>query len=329
MVNKMIRFLKSISLSLLIIIFTIFVTVTAFCISAGSTLTDGVSILNPRQNIHGDGYEWHNPSDTLTLNNLKIDTEDEYGLKIADGATVILKGNNYIKASKAALYIGGNVVIRGSGTLTLEGGETGILCNSIKNTDKLSITGGTYTIKGGTDGIRADFSKVALSGGSLTISGGSGYAVSVRELQTSAGVTVKASGSFYSSYSMLIQGTNLSVESSKSALLSDGTLKTESMTMKTGATLSSLSDAETYSGENAVATVSTLDTSMKSILFGPPYSIAIDILLLITAVILLSAAIFLPPIIRKMKAESIIKRVKAEETERKQQKKIQKKNTIS
>ena len=326
MVIKMIRISKPLSLSFVIIIFA---AITALCICAGNTLTEGVSILNPKQNIHGDGYEWHNPSDTLTLTNLKIDTDDEYGLKIADGATVILKGNNYIKASKAALYIGGNVVIRGSGTLTLEGGETGILCNSIKNTDKLSITEGTYNINGGIDGIRADFSRVALSGGKLTVSGGSGYAINVRELQTSAGVTIKATGTLYSSYSMLIQGTNLTVESSQPALLSDGTLKTESMTIKTGTTLSALSDADSYSGENAITTISTLDTSIKSILFGAPYSIAVDITLLIAAIAVLAAAIVIPPVIRKKEAQSIIKSLEAAEAEKKQQKKIQKKSAIS
>ena len=64
--------------------------------------------------MRGEGYFWDNPKHShLTLSDLRIDTEDEYGLKITDGATVILKGDNRIKATKAALYIGGNVIFRG------------------------------------------------------------------------------------------------------------------------------------------------------------------------------------------------------------------------
>ena len=211
------------------ILLTLAIVVPLFAclnVSAAKTLTEGVSILNPRQNMRGEGYFWDNPKDTLTLSDLRIDTEDEYGLKITDGATVILKGDNRIKATKAALYIGGNVIFRGNGTLTLEGGETGILCNSTNNSDKLSITSGTFNVRGGTDAVRAEYSKVAMSGSAvLNLKAGKGYAANVRELIMSAGVTVDAQGSLYSSYSMLIQGTNLTVSSDKAALLSDGTLK--------------------------------------------------------------------------------------------------------
>lgn len=317
---------------ILTILITLALTVPLFSclnISAAKTITECVSILNPRQNMRGDGYYWDNPNDTLTLTNLNIDTEDEYGLKIADGATVILKGDNHIKASKAALYIGGNVVFRGNGTLTLEGGETGILCNSTKNTDKLSITSGIFTVRGGTDAIKAEFSKVSLSGSAeLTLKSGKGNAVSVRELVMSAGVTLNAVGSLYSSYSMLIQGANLTVSSESSALVSDGTLKLESMNIKVGDSTSSLSDASEYNGENAVTTVSTLDTGIKSILFGDKCSIAVDIILLVVVIAILAAAVVVPIVVRKKKAAAIIEQVKLAEAEAKKQKKEAKKKRL-
>lgn len=90
------------------ILLTLAIVVPLFAclnVSAAKTLTEGVSILNPRQNMRGEGYFWDNPKDTLTLSDLRIDTEDEYGLKITDGATIILKGDNRIKADKScALY---------------------------------------------------------------------------------------------------------------------------------------------------------------------------------------------------------------------------------
>lgn len=296
-------------------------------VSAAKTLTEGVSILNPRQNMRGDGYYWDNPNDTLTLSNLRIDTEDEYGLKITDGATVILKGDNRIKASKAALYIGGNVIFRGNGTLTLEGGETGILCNSINNTDKLSITSGRFTVRGGTDAIKAEYSKVSLSGSAvLELKAAKGYAANVRELIMSAGVTVEAQGTLYSSYSMLIQGTNLTVTSDNSALVSDGTLKLESMKLKAGDSATALSDITEYKGEKAISAVSTLDTKVKSILFGEKYSIALDIILLIVVIAALAAAVIIPILVRKKRAEAVIEQVKKAEAEAKRLKKEAKKN---
>ena len=310
------------------IILTLAIVVPLFAclnVSAAKTLTEGVSILNPRQNMRGEGYFWDNPKDTLTLSDLRIDTEDEYGLKITDGATVILKGDNRIKATKAALYIGGNVIFRGNGTLTLEGGETGILCNSTNNSDKLSITSGTFNVRGGTDAVKAEYSKVAMSGSAvLNLKAGKGYAANVRELIMSAGVTVDTQG--YSSYSMLIQGANLTVSSDKAALLSDGTLKLESMKIKAGDSSSSLSDIAEYSGEKAITAVSTLDTRTKSILFGDRYPVAVDIILLIAVIAALAAAVVVPIVVRKKKAAAVIEQVKLAEAEAKKLKKEAKKN---
>lgn len=312
------------------ILLTLAIVVPLFAclnVSAAKTLTEGVSILNPRQNMRGEGYFWDNPKDTLTLSDLRIDTEDEYGLKITDGATVILKGDNRIKATKAALYIGGNVIFRGNGTLTLEGGETGILCNSTNNSDKLSITSGTFNVRGGTDAVKAEYSKVAMSGSAvLNLKAGKGYAANVRELIMSAGVTVDTQGSLYSSYSMLIQGANLTVSSDKAALLSDGTLKLESMKIKAGDSSSSLSDIAEYSGEKAITAVSTLDTRTKSILFGDRYPVVVDIILLIAVITALAAAVVVPIVVRKKKAAAVIEQVKLAEAEAKKLKKEAKKN---
>ncbi len=294
--------------------------------SAGSRLTDCVSILNPKQNIHGDGYEWHNPSDTLTLTNLHIDTEDDYGLKIPDGATVILEGKNVIKASQAALYIGGSVIFRGNGSLTLEGGQYGILCNSIKNDDKLTLTSGTYTILGGIDGIHSEFQRVALSGGTITVTGTDGYSINVRDFQTSNNVTVHATGSFHSSYQMLLQASNLSISSKEPALLADKYLKLESMTLKAGDTLSSLAVVDAYTNEKALTTASTFDDSRKSLIFGSSVPFFVDILLLVVVLSVLATVIVLPILHRKKKAQAAIAARDAAEAEARRLKKQNKKN---
>ncbi len=311
---------------LLTIFLLVFTVLAALPVSAGKLLTDGVSILNPRQNIHGDGYEWHNPSDTLTLTNLNINTGDDYGLKLPDGATVILEGKNYIKASVAALYIGGDVIFRGDGSLTLEGGEYGILCNSTKGNHTLTITEGSYTITGGTDGIHSEYQKVALSGGKITVTGGSGYSVNARDFQTGNNVTVKATGSFRSSYSMLLQAANLTIESKEPVLIADKYLKLESMTLKAGDSLSSLTAVESYTNEKALVTVSTFDGSRRSLIFGDTVPFFVDILLLIVIVAGLAAVIVVPILIKKKKVQAVIAARDAAEAEAKRQKKLSKKN---
>jgi len=307
-------------------ILLIILTALAFPVSAGKPLTDGVSILSPQEDIKGDGYYWNNLTKTLTLNNLNITTHDDYGLKIADGATVILEGKNYIEASVAALYIGGDVIFRGSGSLTLTGGQYGILCNSTKSEHKLSVTSGTYTIEGGTDGIHSEFQKVALSGGKMTVTGTEGYSINVRDFQTANNVTVKATGSFYSSYSMLLQAANLTIESKDPALIADKYLKLERMTLRAGDSLSSLSAVEIYTDEKALSTVSTFDNSRRSLIFGESVPFFVDILLLIVVLAGLAAIIVLPILHKRKMILVAIAARDAAEVEAKRLKKLNNKN---
>ena len=268
-------------------------------IFAGSTVTECVSLLQVKKNLHGNGYEWDNPNDTLTLTNLDLRTEDDYGFKICDGATVILEGNNYIEASKAALYIDGDVVFRGSGTLTLVGGDYGILCNSASTSKKLTITAGTYQVRGGKGGIKSDFVKVHLTGGKFTIHGGSGYAVDAREFQTGGNVTIDATGSFYSSYRMILEAANLQIVSEEAAIIAPKTLSIASMKLRAGDDLKSLSSVVEYSGQKALVTSSTYDEGLKSLLFGDSVSFAVDVLVLVGVLLLLTATIVLPILIRR------------------------------
>ncbi len=308
-----------------LIFFLLLFLSAALSVGASSTYTEGISLMDVRQNVRADGYTWNNRTDTLTLDGLNIQTEDDYGLKLPGGATVVLKGKNTISASVAALYMEQDVKIRGTGSLTLEGGQYGIYLNAAGATSKLSISGGSFTITGGEDGIRADVGRVTLSGGKLTIRGGSGYAVNVREFMAGSGVTVTATGSFYSSYSMLLQGANLSVSSDRPALLADRSLKLESMRLMAGESLTSLSSVDEYGGEKALTTKSTLPTGVKSLLFGESKSIVWDILLLVSALAVLAALIVLPVLIRKKKAKVITEAREAAKAEEKAAKKQQKK----
>ncbi len=313
----------------LICILTTLILLLSLCSltpSAAARLTECVSILNPKQNISGEGYQWQNKTDTLVLTGLNIVTEDDFGLRICDGATVVLEGKNYIKASKAAVYLEGNVIFKGNGSLTVVGGEYGILCCSPKTEHKMTVTGGTYSVTGGIDGIHSDHQKVAFSGGNVTVTGTKGCAINAYELQTGNNVTIKATGSLRASYRMQLQASNLKVESKEAALQSGGILKLEHMTLKAGSNLESLTAVETYGNEAALATVSTFDTSRRSILFGDKVPFAVDVILLIAVLLLLAAVIVLPILHKQHQAKLAIAARDEAEAERKRQKKLNKKS---
>ena len=180
---------------------------------AATTLTEGVSILNPKQNIHGVGYEWDNIHDTLTLTNLNIDTDDDYGLKVPDGATVILKGVNRISAARAALYIGGTVTVKGSGRLILDGGEYGVFCNSSDKRSKLSIIEGSFDITAGTSGFYSAVERISVSGKAvINVTGGKASFDAVN-VDFSNGASVTASGQIKVSTEFLISASDVSVTS--------------------------------------------------------------------------------------------------------------------
>lgn len=287
---------------LLLILLSVALLFPAGFTLAGSTVTDCVSLLLVKKNLHGNGYEWDNPNDTLTLTNLDLRTDDDYGFKICNGATVILEGNNYIEASKAALYIDGDVVFRGSGKLTLVGGDYGIVCNSMSTSKKFTITAGTYEIRGGKGGIKSDYMKLHLTGGKFNISGGDGYAVDAREFQTGGNVKINATGSFYSSYHMILESANLNIVSEQSALIAPKTLSISSMTLRAGDNKDGLTSITQYTGEKILITSSTYSEGLKSILFGDSVSIVVDILILVAILFLIIAATVLPFLIRRKRA---------------------------
>lgn len=274
-------------------------------VSAASKLTDGVSILNPRQNVHGVGFEWDNPHDMLTLNNLWIETKDDYGFKLPDGATVILKGVNRISASVAALYVGGSVIIKGSGSLILDGGEFGIFCNSSDITDKLSIVAGKYEVKGGKDAIRSNIQKISLSGATMTLKGGEN-GISAKSLVVSNGVTIKSEGGFVASQSLSVEASNIEIQSNSAALRCDSDLRITKMNMKAGDSLDSLGTVSEYGGQKAFKSETAWKYVHSSVLFGENVSFATDVAVAVAAAVIVATAIVLPIYFKKKKLKKIM-----------------------
>ncbi len=290
----------------------------------GATVTGEVSLLNPRQNVRGTNFYWDNLEETLTISDLRLSTNDDYGFKLPDNATVILKGTSYIKAKEAPLYLNGNITIKGSGKLVLEGGEYGILCNSIKEETKLNIVSGKIEIKSSSFGINSDFSEVLLSGGSLKITSQSQNGIYANGLTVASKARVESNGTLSSAKRLSILGANVTVSAGSSPALSAKEIKLENMSLMAGN--GDTAAVDKYSGESNIVFKSTLDKTTKSIIFGENYPIILDIILLIATVAVLGTAVVLPPYIKRKRALAIIAQTELDEAERKRQIKEEKKS---
>lgn len=302
----------------------IFATLLALPSSAKTVYTKTLSLLSIRANAKGDGYKWDNYNSILTLDGLNIDTEDDYGLKIMDGATVILKGKNYIKASKAAVFLEGKIIIKGSGSLILEG-ENGIYCSSNNRTDTLTINGGKYEITSKAQGIVSAFHRVSLTDCQMEITTEGGVAVEAERLTVGAKTVFKANGSLIGHKKLHLEGTDLTIESKNAALVSDNDITFSKLVLKTGDSSTSLAQTESYNGESFVSAKSTYDDSKRSLILGDKYPFALDIVIFIGIAAVLVCAVVIPIIIKKKKAEAAVLARDRAEDERKAEAKAKKK----
>ena len=145
-------------------------------------ISETVDISRANVNVEGNGYSWANRFDILTLDGIHIETENAYGLRLPKNCTVVLKGDNYIKASKYALSCAGTVTFKGNGTLTLDAGEIGIYIFSETGTQKVRLLDGHYTIHAGTYGVYSAAADFSLTDGTMdiTVDNPDGAAVSGR-----------------------------------------------------------------------------------------------------------------------------------------------------
>jgi len=260
--------------------------------------TSMVNLQRADKNNRGDGYYFHNPSNTLTLTNLKIDTADQYGMKVKIGTTIVLEGNNYIKASDIALFCPGEFTVKGTGSLTLVSGNRGIVVNTNDTGSKFRLLEGTLSIESVNEAIYTATAGVALAGGKVDIkvSNPEANAISSRTLTISGGIDFDANSSVYASYKMGITGANLDIASSRQAIICDGQLTLADMDMKAGDSASSLApiEADAYASQTAVSAKSTFKRVMPSIIFGEGVPVAVDYVILVLAVIAVAALIAVP-----------------------------------
>jgi len=279
-----------------------FMPVSVFAAEHTSTL----NLLEVRQNTTGDSYYWNNKTDTLTLTNITINTTDRYGIRIPDGATVVLEGNNTISASYAALDIEGAAYFRGNGTLTLNGGEIGFLNPTNMSDKRVIIEDGTYVINSSGVGISSPSAVWSQTGGNITVNS-AGEAVNGREIRLQGGVFT-ANNTVHATNKLVILYTTLNITAPKSALVSDKTLSINGVAMKSGE-----NKIEEYNGENAITSTPLSRKRTTSMLYGESVSIAADYITAVVAALIIAAVIVVPKVLKKKKLRLALEKYEAEQ----------------
>ena len=311
-------------LSIIIALITVTSLFTiALPVSAKSVHKSTINFIGINRNQSGSGYNWDNYHNVLTLDGLNIKTTDDYGLKIQDGSTVVLKGDNYIEAKKAAIYIEAKVVFKGSGTLTLVS-ETGIFCSSSDKTDSLSIIGGNYKITSSGIGIVSEFHRVSFSSCKVTVNTAGDVAIKARTVTTGAKTVIKANASIVGQDKLQIESSSVTVNAKNAALISDKPVVFSGITLKAGDSSNALSvidlKTDSYNGQKSVKTISNYDGQKKSLFFGDDVPRYVDTIVMVLGIALVACAVVLPVLHNKKKAKEAIAKRDSEEAQSKKKK---------
>lgn len=280
-----------------------------FISSAASTVTSCVDLSHVRRNESGSGWEWNNLYDTLTLSGLNIVTDDDYGFRLPETCTIILNGDNYISAKAAAMTFSGSAEIKGSGSLTLVGGETGIWNYSQQTSDSIRFLSGSYNITAGENGMKSPVASLMLVGGDFDISVPEGNALNGRTVRVMQ-CLLKARGVLYASYDLTIRDADVTAEASDSVLKAgnDGKISLTDVKISAGSQQSSVASVNGYSGEQAVIIKADGNRLGESALFGPGCPKFVDYILILVAVAAVAAVIVFPILSKKKKRKEALRR---------------------
>ncbi|MBQ8523441.1 MAG: hypothetical protein IJ457_02330 [Clostridia bacterium] len=292
-------------------------------VAVSAAVDNTLNLANAKKNLRGDGYEWNNPDRILTLNDLDIDTSDDFGLKIPDNCTVVLKGKNTVKAAKFGLGVPGSVTFEGDGELTIEAGSAAVYNYSYSNNHKMRFGAGSYSFSAET-AILADRAEISVTGGSLELHSTGDVAVDARVFSVSGG-TVDALGAISADHLIDIDRADVTVSAKGAALVSGNMLKLENVKLSVGASHDSLASADEYNGESVVKTVLIKKGARASILFGENVPITVDYALLAAAVLLIGCAVVLPILRKRAKVKKLYESLEAEKTMTEEKKKNGKK----
>ncbi|MBQ9692825.1 MAG: hypothetical protein IJV70_06675 [Clostridia bacterium] len=300
---------RILSLTLAIIMIAALCPVAVFADNA--TYNQTLDIAGAKKDVSGPGYQWQNRYDILTLTNITIDTTDTYGLKIPENATIILKGNNYVKASEYAVYCLGKASFEGDGSLTLVA-ETGIICVSLFTDDIVRFRSGTFDITATDTGIYSENATLTFTGAKVTARSGVNTVLG-RNILITAGSLI-GNAPIVSKDAVEISAANVEINASSPAVTAVRGIKIGGCDITVGG-----APAQAYNGENDLKTVSNVVVKMNGVLFGGKLPAFVDYIVFISLFVIICALVAVPIIIKKRKTARLIaeyERMKAEQAAR-------------
>ena len=322
------------SLSLLLVLISLFtLIIPALGVTAATTpttITKTVNLADISKNARGNGFEWANLTNTLTLDNMIINTADEFGMKLPKDATVVLKGNNYITASSVGLVCTGQVTFEGGGTLTIVAGDVGIDMTGVRSSHLARFRSCYITVSAGKTAIHssaAELSFMPECSLTLEITGDrtTAKAISGRNVIFSGGGMATNAG-IYASNSLKISSSNLDIMSETPALECPNGITITKESISAGDTASTRTTVESYNGEKSLLLTSTATNKKHSILFGTEHSIALDYITFTLLIITIAAVVFVPIYLKKKKTEKLIAEYEASNNTKKNKASTKNKN---
>ena len=280
---------KLISVLLIAVLAFSCLNITVF--AKNETVTSCINLVNVSKNERGPGWDWANRYDILTLNNLTVETSDDYGLRLPADATVVLEGDNYIKASKAAVVFAGNTTFKGEGTLTLVSDDMGFFVNCSNERKNVYIVGGTYKIEAANYGIKSEKVPFSIADCTMDINvknadGAAAYCYSL----AINGAKVNANNSFDALYGNIITDADIKTESSRAVFtssLSSVVFNKETIEGNDKAT------AEEFAAKTSIDMKGNAPHYTQSVLFGAGVHIWVDYVVIAAVVLVIGSTIFI------------------------------------
>ena len=287
---------RLISLTLAVIMIAALCPAVVFADNA--TYNQTLDIAAAKKDVSGPGYQWQNRYDILTLTNITIDTTDTYGLKIPENATIILKGNNYVKASEYAVYCLGKASFEGDGSLTLVA-ETGMICVSLFADDIVRFRSGTFDITATDTAIYSENATLTFTGAKVTSKAGVNTVLG-RNILITAGSLI-GNAPIVSKDAVEISASNVEIDAASSAVTSVRGIKIGGCDITVDG-----APAQAYNGENSLKTVSNVVIKTSGVLFGGKFPVFVDYIVFISLFIIICALVAVPIIIKKRKTARLI-----------------------
>ena len=274
------------------------------------SLGETVDLSHVRQNESGQGYRWDNINDILYLTDTDLTTESDFGIKLPAGATVSIEGDCRVTAKRYAISCLGSVTFKGTGKLTVSGGECGLYFYSTNRDHKILFLGGEYSVKGGAQAIRSDGAEVSFCGGAVSLDGAD--AVLGCDI-TASGCDLTARGVIRASHLLSVNGANVSaLAENEPALVSGGRIVLENVRIEAGGDEKSLTVTDGYDGQNAVRLTTTYKRQRSSVLFGEGTPGWVDTLIFIGAGVGVAAALTVPFAVKAVKKKKLLEKLEAE-----------------